>query len=174
MSKVSTLKRVSDDIARGDLGKARDRLHGLIKAYPVDLSIRTCLAEIYYKLQYPSMAGCYWYLEEDESEQISQSVDIFEKRCGHDPWQILCRIKFKGNPDSLESAFAREKLSCLIRDCKRKYGMYPEVKDNTREWKETKKRKLSNATAGLGCFLVVCIIAFAVVVGIRTIFGWFK
>ncbi len=67
MSKERTLERVEAEIAGGDLGKARDRLHGLIRTYPDDISLRSRLASIYWKLQYPHMAGCYWFLEENQN-----------------------------------------------------------------------------------------------------------
>ena len=66
MSKDSTLKKVEYDVSQGDFGKARDRLHSLIGTYPDDLSLRSELARIYAKLQYPIMAGRYWYLEESK------------------------------------------------------------------------------------------------------------
>jgi hypothetical protein len=51
MGKETALRRVEEDIARGDLGKARDRLHGLLKDYPDDLALRTRLAEVYARQQ---------------------------------------------------------------------------------------------------------------------------
>ena len=55
--KSPALTRVLEDIHRGDLGKARDRLHGLVARFPDDLSLRTRLAEVYSELKYPRMAG---------------------------------------------------------------------------------------------------------------------
>ena len=34
MSKDRTLERIESEIVAGDLGKARDRLHGLMRTYP--------------------------------------------------------------------------------------------------------------------------------------------
>ncbi len=57
---VNTLKKIEEDILKNDLGKARDRLHGLISTYPNDLELRKKLGEIYFELKHPSMAGRYW------------------------------------------------------------------------------------------------------------------
>ncbi len=46
-----TLKRIEEDIENNNLGKARDRLHGLIFTYPNELHLRKQLGDIYYKLQ---------------------------------------------------------------------------------------------------------------------------
>jgi hypothetical protein len=40
MAIEQTLNRVERDIASGDYGRARDRLHGLIATYPNDLALR--------------------------------------------------------------------------------------------------------------------------------------
>ncbi|AIW86484.1 hypothetical protein bwei_3876 [Bacillus mycoides] len=54
-----TLKRIEKDIENNNLGKARDRLHGLITTYPNELALRKKLGDIYFTLQYPEMAGRY-------------------------------------------------------------------------------------------------------------------
>lgn len=48
-----TLKRIEKDIENNNLGKARDRLHGLITTYPNELALRKKLGDIYFTLQYP-------------------------------------------------------------------------------------------------------------------------
>ena len=172
MTKASTLERVKVDVSRGDLGKARDRLHGLIQTYPNDLDLRSQLAELYWKLQYPHMAGCYWYLEETQSDEARQAVELFEKRCGNEPWVIWHWIKFKGDPDSIPE-FAKHKLDYIISECKRKYGNYPEISSGKIEVKQTKKQKISNAMSCFGYIAVLLCILFTIITGIRAIVGWF-
>ncbi|EJR56940.1 hypothetical protein IIM_00348 [Bacillus cereus VD107] len=46
-----TLKKIENDIENNNLGKARDRLHGLIATYPNELSFRKRLGDIYYKVK---------------------------------------------------------------------------------------------------------------------------
>ena len=62
-----TLKRIEKDIENNNLGKARDRLHGLITTYPNELALKK-LGDIYFTLQYPEMAGRYWYLEKEKTD----------------------------------------------------------------------------------------------------------
>ena len=70
-----TLARIEGEIAAGDLGKARDRLHGLLSTYPADLMLRRKLGDVYWRLQYPEMAGRYWYLVEEKSPQMLEACD---------------------------------------------------------------------------------------------------
>lgn len=124
MSLQQTLQRVERDIAAGNLGRARDRLHGLVWQYPDDLSLRERLAEVYWQLQFPAMAGCYWYLHEPSTEARQRAVREFEHACGNDPLHLLTRLKFRGDPERLPP-YARDKLERLQRECQRKYGKYP-------------------------------------------------
>lgn len=39
---AKTLKRIEEDIKNDDLGKARDRLHGLISTFPNELELLKC------------------------------------------------------------------------------------------------------------------------------------
>jgi len=110
MSKESTFKKISKDITEGNIGKARDRLHGLISTYPNDLELRTKLAEIYHKLQLPEMAGRYWYLEENKTEEMKAACLIFEKSCRN---HLREALKFRGNINKIDSVFAKEKLLSL-------------------------------------------------------------
>lgn len=124
MKLQETLQRVDEDIATGNLGRARDRLHGLVWQYPNDLSLREKLAEVYWQLQFPAMAGCYWYLEEPTTEARQRAIAEFERACGNDPWHMLTRLKFRGDPEQLRP-YARYKLERLQQECQRKYGRYP-------------------------------------------------
>ncbi|MBN2376711.1 MAG: hypothetical protein JXD22_09930 [Sedimentisphaerales bacterium] len=125
MSKDSTLKKVEYDISQGDFGKARDRLHSLIGTYSDDLSLRSELACIYAKLQYPVMAGRYWYLEENQTDEIKAACERFEKSVNNDPFWILMLLKIRFNVDDISSDYAREKIKNLQRKCREKHGYSP-------------------------------------------------
>jgi hypothetical protein len=101
-----TLEKVAQEIAAGDLGKARDRLHGLLATYPGDLALRRRLGEVYWALQQPAMAGRYWYLEEKKSFDMGAACRAFERHCGHDPLQMLLALKYKGDLGSIRDTFA--------------------------------------------------------------------
>lgn len=108
-----TLDKVERDIERNDLGKARDRLHGLIQHNPDDLDLRNRLAAIYFRLRDPAMAGRYWYLEEKRTAEIQAAVAAFERSVGYNPFFILRALKFKGNVELLKDGFALRTLLAL-------------------------------------------------------------
>ncbi|MGD9855321.1 MAG: DUF6584 family protein [Planctomycetaceae bacterium] len=171
MSKDSTLKRIESEIAAGDLGKGRDRLHGLISSYPNDLTLRSRLAEVYWKLQYPHRAGCYWFLEEHQTHETREAVAAFEKRCGGDPWIILHSIKFRGDPDHL-SPLARERLEGVIARCKAKYGRYPDFSQKRTRYIETAQQKATTTLLATGCITALVLIGACAIVGLITIVSW--
>jgi len=116
---ADTLDRAAADAERGDLGKARDRLQGLLAAYPSELEIRRRLGELYWRLQYPERAGQYWYLVESESPDMDAAKRAFEARHGADPWLMLDAIGFHGGLDSIEGTYAE----VTIRDLAKRAGV---------------------------------------------------
>lgn len=122
MAKASTLASIKDDIAHNRLGRAIDRLHGLLSTYPDDLLIRRDLARVYHVLQNQQMAGRYWYLEEEKTTEMQHACAVFEKACGSDPQALLRAIKFRGDIKKLDNAYAREKLQALQAACAEKLG----------------------------------------------------
>lgn len=99
--KEKTLIKIEKDIKNNDLGKARERLHGLIQSYPNDLSLRKKLGDIYFRLQYPTMAGRYWYLEENKTPEMIQACQQFEKSMGNNTNEIVRVLKFKGDSTTI-------------------------------------------------------------------------
>jgi predicted Zn-dependent protease len=118
----TTLQRIEAELAQGDYGKARDRLHGLLVTYPQNLALRRRLAEIYHLLHQPAMAGRYWYLEADQSPEMAAARAAFQRSCGEDPLQILQALKFRGDPTALEGP-ARQTLAELQAQVADRYGM---------------------------------------------------
>ena len=121
MTLADTLDRAATDVERGDLGKARDRLQGLLAAYPSELEIRRRLGELYWRLQYPERAGLNWYLFESESPEMDAAKRAFEARHGSDPWLMLYAIGFHGGLDSIEGTYA----DATIRDLAKRAHVTP-------------------------------------------------
>lgn len=121
MTLADTLDRAAADARRGDLGKARDRLQGLLAAYPSELEIRRRLGDLYWRLQYPERAGLNWYLFESESPDMDAAKLAFEARHGSDPWRMLDAIGFHGGLDSIESTYA----DATIRDLAKRARVTP-------------------------------------------------
>jgi len=172
MPKPETLKRIEKDIAAGNLGKARDRLHGLIVSCPEDLSLRSRLAEIYWRLQYPAMAGRYWYLEEQRTEEMRQAVAEFEQECGNEPWLIATRQKIRFEPEGLAPGHAQDRLTELTDRCKRKYGQAPDFSGRRGKRPSFPENASSHAVA-VGCILTLVVLAFLAIMGIKHVLSWF-
>jgi hypothetical protein len=172
MPKELSLERIDADIAAGDLGKARDRLQGLIGSFPNDIALRSRLADVYSQLHYPDMAGCYWYLEEDQTAQIEQALSAFKKRCGGDPWLMLHSIKFRGESEALPS-HAHKQLNQLVTECKKKYGSYPEFQGTGKaSYTETAKSKVFSRVFAAVCFALLFFIIACAIIGFNTIVRW--
>ena len=112
MIKQSTLDKIETDIAERNYGKARDRLHSLIFSYPNDLDLRKQLGDIYYHLDYPEMAGRYWFLEEIKTPEMELACNLFTQSSKSDD-VIRSKLKFKGNISELNNDYAIDKLKSL-------------------------------------------------------------
>ncbi|MBI5361163.1 MAG: DNA helicase [Planctomycetes bacterium] len=167
MSKESTLKKIKDDIARGDLGKARDRLHGLIHAYPDDPKLRILLGEIYHNLQFPAMAGRYWYLEENKTPEMQSACEAFEKDRGMDPFRILAALQFRGDYKCLNE-FARTKIHALENESSKKHIRASELKP---AGKPSKRKKIVVPDwASSGCMILIIVILLLAIIGFISLF----
>ncbi len=134
MSKESILARVGVDVAGGDLGKARDRLHSLVFEHPDDLSLRERLAEVYDSLQQPAQAGRYWYLTEPRDDRMANARTAYERLVGNDPLLLLAGLKFRGDEDAL-AGFARQTVGALRDQVLAVYGEHPPRSVQVRYWR---------------------------------------
>lgn len=137
MARPETLRKVEYDIQNGNLGLARDRLHGLMLSYPDDLGLRVRLAEVYSQLQQPVMAGRYCYLEAEKTPEMEAAVQAFEKMQGHDPLRIMRALNYRGDLSAIEGTFAGRVIADLMAIVTEKHseqvllglpGMPPKIK----------------------------------------------
>lgn len=156
---VKTIKKIEEDIKNNDLGKARDRIHGLIFTYPDELELRKKLGDIYFALKYPSMAGRYWYLEKDKTPEMVDACIQFEKSMGNDPNSIARVLKFKGDSEIIKRLQDQE-ISPIQNKVKEKLTEEPD---------ETLEDKLFT----IGCITILILIIFFTLIGIYTLFSWF-
>ncbi|PFN98769.1 DNA helicase [Bacillus sp. AFS076308] len=154
-----TLRKIEEDIKNGDLGKARDRLHGLISTYPDELELRRKLGDIYSSLKYPTMAGRYWYLEEDKTPEMEKACAVFEKSEGNNPYRISRTLKFKGNPE-------------IIQKLQLDPGYSP-IKEKVKErLLEEPADTFGDRLVTIGCFSIFILIVCFILIGIYTVFRW--
>ncbi|WP_076756417.1 DUF6584 family protein [Edaphobacillus lindanitolerans] len=157
-----TLMKIEMDIENQDLGRARDRLHGLISTYPNELKLRRRLGDVYHLLQYPAMAGRYWYLELDKTADMVSACSEFEKAMGKDPVRIARAVKFKGDCDLISDPELRKIVARIQKDAE-KEGL-----EDFGEFKETWGDKLFL----VGCISVVLITLFFIVLGVYQFNQW--
>lgn len=161
-STAKTLKKIEEDIKNNDLGKARDRLHGLILTFPNELGLRKMLGDIYFELKYPTLAGRYWYLEESKTPEMVKACNKFEKSMGNDPNKIVRALKYKGDIESLKGL----ELDSSILSIQHK------VKEKLLEEPDDESLKASNKIITIGCLLIIILIIIFVSIGVYTFFNW--
>ena len=178
MLKPETLRKVEYDITNSNLGLARDRLHGLMMSYPDDLSLRVKLAEVYWKLQQPVMAGRYWYLVEEKSPEMEAAVQAFEKMQGHDPLRIIRALKFRGDLSAIVDTYAGQIISDLMSIVKEKHseetllglpGMPPKIKTPRAGYGHKHKDPIGCWIVGIAVFISAIAL---LIIGLITIIGW--
>ena len=171
--KEETLGRIEADIASSDYGKARDRLHGLIATYPDDLNLRLKLGQVYWELQYPSMAGRYWYLEQAKTPAMAQACRSFERSCGDDPAKLLLAVKFRGDIDKIRDTHAGQTLLGLQGQAEERFGYVIEFGKTGRERYRYTRWSGSRGRLILVGFVAALLIAVGLmVVGAITLVQW--
>ena len=172
MSLDDSLRRVDHDIAAGDTGRARDRLHGLISTYSDNLDLRRRLGEVYWKLRDPAMAGRYWYLEENQSVDMLSARKTFERSCGGNPVKMLLAIKYRGGMQRIKDTHAESVLLDLQRRAGSERRIHIKIEGRGRgryQYLPPKGYQLAiGSLQVIGCLLVVIL----AIVGSVTAFQW--
>ncbi len=177
MALQKSLENVQADIHRGDLGKARDRLHGLINSHPEALELRKRLGEVYWQLQMPEMAGRYWYLEENKDERMAAACRRFERQFGNDPAYMLFAIRFKGPLDPIQDTFAGKTLLKLHQQAKEKHRWYEDFRNRGslkyRQYKlEHAKHKTRDTIILLTVVALILLVVFLLIIGAISVIRW--
>ncbi|MEM5015541.1 DUF6584 family protein [Metabacillus indicus] len=154
-----TLSKIEEDLKKNDLGKARDRLHGLIATYPNELELRRKLGDIYYSLKYPSMAGRYWYLEQSKTPEMEHACIEFEKSMGNNPFQIVRALKFKGDKE-------------IVKDLKFGGNFSPVHKKVTEKLLEEPDDSVFDKLLVVGCLTVLVGTILFAVLGMYSFVEW--
>lgn len=171
--KEETLRRIEREIAAGDWGKARDRLHGLLATYPDDLTLRRKLGDIYWQLHYPAMAGRYWYLEEDKTPTMAQACAAFERTFGNDAAQILMALKFYGDVAAIGGTFAGRTLLALQEQAGQEHSyQFVFGKRGRERYRYPDRAKSGGRWPLIGCLVTMLIAVALMVVGLVAIVQW--
>ena len=173
MSLQTTLLRVDADLARGDLGKARDRLEGLLGTHPENLEVRRKLGDVFWALRYPERAGQHWYLFPDETPEMAAARRAFAARHGHDARHMIDAIRYRGGLDALRGTPAEPAL--------RELASRARMSESELEWMVRRREPGGHSSAlepsrprrpgPLGLAFGALVVAI-VVVGLVTVAGW--
>lgn len=163
MPKEETLQKIDSEIADGKLGIARDRLRGLLSEYPTDLTLRSKLGEVNWKLGYPIEAGRFWFLEIEPDVLQQGAIDQFIKSCKGDRQTVLKRI---GVPSSIADGVEMKALQeCAV------YARKWLAEGDPRIEKITKSAKQADFFA-IGCIAGLILVIVAVINLIVDLVNW--
>jgi hypothetical protein len=163
--KHDTLRKIEEDIAGKDYGKARTRLHSLIASYPDDLDLRKMLGDVYLHLDYPEMAGRYWFLVEDKTPEMQAACDLFA-RTARNSEGILRRLKFKGDLNALDNPYATSVLLSLHNETGIRLPRHPTGADDAVTPHALKAGRLEHRVITYGCATIVGLILLFAVIGL--------
>jgi hypothetical protein len=176
MALEQTLEKIEADIRLGNPYKARDRLHGLIASYPDNLSLRKKLGDVYWQLQYPAMAGRYWYLEQDKTPEMVSACAEFERFCGHDPLRMLFALKFRGDLNAMQNTFAGEVLISLHERARKGNSVYVDFQKKGADryiWnRHPEPHPLFDRIRNIACSGVMIIALLLLLLGLWTMVRW--
>lgn len=103
--------QVREDIGRGRLWKARDRLHGHFAETPADQVVLDLLGSVLFAMGDLPQAGRCWWLTERDDEAAHAARAAFHERYGSSAALVLRALPRPGTPDqypaSVEARLAR-------------------------------------------------------------------
>jgi hypothetical protein len=149
-------------IANGEVDEATWRMRGIALNISPGTRLSKEIGDLFWELGFPTMAGRYWYLIENKSDQMIAACAEFEHSLGNTPTLIADALGWTANP----SPFAKERLDELRRqasDFRREY-LYDVIP----------RRGIRGRVALLGCSIVGFIIMFIFISGIMFITTWFR
>ena len=100
-------------IAAGQLEEARTMIAGVALNAPSHSEWSKQIGELYLELGFPCMAGRYWYLLQDQSDQMIDACKEFERSLANNPVLILNAIGWVENPDWVENPSPHAKATML-------------------------------------------------------------
>jgi hypothetical protein len=148
-------------IADGQEEEAKSKIVGVSANVSPGSTFSKEIGDLYFALGFSAMAGRYWYLLEDKSEQMIAACEEFEHSLGNNPDLMVRVLGWPRTP----SPFVKAKLEEL----------HKQAGDFRREhWYVKESKGCLDRVALLGCAFV-CFIAFSTVVAFGVFIGiWCK
>jgi hypothetical protein len=90
---------VRDEVARGRLWKARDRLRGHLRDDPANQDVLDMLGAVHFAMGDLPEAGRHWWLTDRDDESARSARVAFEERFGTDAEAVLRALPRPARPD---------------------------------------------------------------------------
>ena len=98
---------------------------------------------------------------------------VFEDSCGHNPFQILHALKFKGDLESLDSEVAKNELLALQARLKNEYGYHVDFQKRSAEKiQRTPRSVLRGKVLTIGCGVATVLGLALMIIGLITVINW--
>lgn len=164
-----TLERVDADVAAGRRALARQRLRGLVDAFPERLDLRERLAALYRLDGDAAQAGRWSYLSADADPR---EVAAFERAYRGDPIALMKALAWRRPEHDAATAVARERLRALRERAEADAGAPVDWADPRRP--HPPARWWEPVAAGVaGVVVLALVVLFVVGVTSLVVRGWY-
>lgn len=167
---VSSLReRVEEDVRRGRLWKARDRLAGMIRTDPTNQWGLNRLGEIYFRMGDLPAAGRVWFLTDREGPEWDSALAAFYERHGRRAQDIVSELRIRAPIEGFR-ARAQRRLRAL----------QAELTAGGRKWEPHAGRleeprapmPIRNIVAGIAFILLILLVIVGLITGVSTVFSF--
>ena len=90
------LDAIRDDMAAGNLESAKERLLGIPMHAGPNSRFAEEIGHLYLQLDYPEMAGRYWYFVEHKTPEMISACEKFDRSFGDNPFIMYPALGWKG------------------------------------------------------------------------------
>lgn len=169
MPRARTLERCREEIARGELWKARDRLQGLYVTCYFDAEVADLLADVYWRMGDLPQAGKFWMLTDRDDERARAARAAFESRFP-DPVGRANQLPIRKGHEPFPAA-ARARIEALAAQT----GLTGEPGREERPPDYADEKGFKNAVIQLGCLFLLGVLGVLVAIAawpaVRRLFG---
>lgn len=165
-----TLEKCREEIARGELWKARDRLQGLFVTCYFDPAVADLLADVYHRMGDLPQAGRFWMLVDRDDDRARAARAAFEARFP-DPVERVNQLP-------LRRGFRRFPPAVLARieALAARTGLTGDPEREERRPDYSDQAGFKNAVIQGGCFFLLLVVAVLIVLAMwpslkRFLFG---
>jgi hypothetical protein len=157
----SDLSHIRSVFFEGLIDEATQKLAVVSSAFPPGSPHSKEIGDLFWELNFPAMAGRYWYFLNDKSDRMRSACIEFERSLGNNP--ILIYESFLKSP-VVSSSEVESKLKELKN---RAIELYDQIKNPLR-------KSRGDRLALLGCGILTFMFLFVFFVGVLSIYQWYR